>query len=86
MATASARHILVNDEAFCNELKEKINSGEISFEQAAKEKSGLNTIQSMFMVEIIEALEIAANEIEDAVDVMKILGIKYQISPLIHHR
>ncbi len=31
MATASARHILVNDEAFCKELKEKINSGEISF-------------------------------------------------------
>jgi len=39
MATASARHILVNDETFCNELKEKINSGKISFEQAAKENS-----------------------------------------------
>ena len=39
MATASARHILVNDEAFCNELKNKINSGEISFEDAAKENS-----------------------------------------------
>ena len=37
--TASARHILVSDEAFCNELKEKINSGEITFEQAAKENS-----------------------------------------------
>ena len=39
MATASARHILVNDEALCKELKEKINSGETTFEQAAKEYS-----------------------------------------------
>ena len=39
MATASARHILVNDEAFCKELKEKINSGEITFEEAAREHS-----------------------------------------------
>ena len=39
MAMASARHILVDDEAFCKELKEKINSGEITFEQAAKENS-----------------------------------------------
>ncbi len=36
---ASARHILVNDEAFCQSLKEQINSGEITFEQAAKEHS-----------------------------------------------
>jgi len=33
MATASARHILVNDEAFCRELKEKINSGEITLKR-----------------------------------------------------
>jgi len=39
MATASARHILVADEAVCNALKEKINAGEITFEQAAKENS-----------------------------------------------
>jgi len=39
MATASARHILVDSEAKCNELKEQINSGEITFEQAAKENS-----------------------------------------------
>ncbi|WP_373029437.1 peptidylprolyl isomerase [Sulfurovum sp.] len=39
MATASARHILVKDEALCKELKEKINSGEISFEEAAKQNS-----------------------------------------------
>lgn len=39
MATASARHILVADEALCNELKTKINAGEITFEQAAKDNS-----------------------------------------------
>jgi len=39
MATASARHILVDSEAKCNELKEQINSGKITFEQAAKENS-----------------------------------------------
>ncbi len=37
--TASARHILVSDKALCSELKEKINSGKITFEQAAKENS-----------------------------------------------
>lgn len=36
---ASARHILVNSEALCKELKEKINSGELSFEEAAKSNS-----------------------------------------------
>lgn len=39
MASASARHILVNDEAFCSELKEKINAGEITFEEAARDNS-----------------------------------------------
>ena len=39
MATASARHILFNYESFCKELKEKINAGEITFEEAAKENS-----------------------------------------------
>ena len=39
MATASARHILVDNEAKCNELKEQINAGTITFEQAAKENS-----------------------------------------------
>jgi len=39
MASASARHILVSDEALCKELKEKINAKEITFEQAAKENS-----------------------------------------------
>ena len=39
MATASARHILVDNEAKCNELKEQINSGDMTFEDAAKENS-----------------------------------------------
>jgi peptidyl-prolyl cis-trans isomerase C len=39
MAEATARHILVSDEALCKELKEKINSGELTFAQAAKENS-----------------------------------------------
>ena len=37
--TASARHILVSDEALCSELKDKINAGELSFEEAARENS-----------------------------------------------
>ena len=36
---ASAKHILVSDEAFCKELKAKIDAGEISFEEAAKANS-----------------------------------------------
>jgi len=39
MATASARHILVADETICNDLKDKINSGETTFADAAKEYS-----------------------------------------------
>ncbi|MEA3290641.1 MAG: peptidylprolyl isomerase [Campylobacterota bacterium] len=39
MATASARHILVTDEVMCNDLKQKIQSGETTFEDAAKEYS-----------------------------------------------
>ena len=39
MATASARHILVDDEVVCKDLKEKIKSGETTFEDAAKEYS-----------------------------------------------
>jgi len=37
--TASAKHILVQDEAKCQELKDKINSGEVTFEEVAKEYS-----------------------------------------------
>ena len=39
MATASARHILVSDEQQCIDIKEKIESGEISFEEAARDHS-----------------------------------------------
>ncbi len=39
MATVSARHILVTDEVMCQDLKDKINSGETTFEDAAKEYS-----------------------------------------------
>jgi len=39
MANASARHILVDSEAVCNDLKAKIQSGETTFEDAAKEYS-----------------------------------------------
>ena len=37
--TAEAKHILVNDEALCNELKAKIESNEKTFEEVAKELS-----------------------------------------------
>jgi peptidyl-prolyl cis-trans isomerase C len=39
MATASARHILVESEEICNDLKQKIASEEMTFEDAAKEFS-----------------------------------------------
>jgi len=39
MATASARHILVSDEQQCRDIKRKIESGEISFEEAARDHS-----------------------------------------------
>ena len=38
MALASARHILVKDEAFCEELKQQIEGG-VDFADAAKEHS-----------------------------------------------
>ena len=39
MATASARHILVEDEKFCNDLKQQIINGETTFEEAAQSYS-----------------------------------------------
>jgi len=36
---ASARHILVSSEAKCIELKEQINAGSLSFEEAARDNS-----------------------------------------------
>ncbi len=49
----------------------------------SKDSGKLNTVETLYLIQIIEALEISANEIEDAVDVMKILGLKHQISPLV---
>ena len=39
MATATARHILVETEELCNKLKNEINSKETTFEKAAQEFS-----------------------------------------------
>lgn len=36
MATATARHILVEDEQVCKDLKAQIENGETTFEDAAK--------------------------------------------------
>ena len=38
-ATVSAKHILVDTEELCSEVKERIENGELSFEDAAKEHS-----------------------------------------------
>ena len=39
MSTASARHILVEDESICNQIKDQINKGDMSFEEAASKYS-----------------------------------------------
>ncbi len=39
MATASARHILVSDEQQCLDIKKKIELGEMTFEEAARDHS-----------------------------------------------
>ena len=39
MKTASARHILVNDESKCMDLKEQIVSGKSTFEEVARDQS-----------------------------------------------
>lgn len=39
MSNASARHILVEDEAICNQIKDQINSGDMSFPEAAMKYS-----------------------------------------------
>ncbi len=39
MATASARHILIEEEQVCKDLKEQIKSGDTTFEDAAKSYS-----------------------------------------------
>lgn len=39
MAVASARHILVEDKDVCSQLKDQINNGELTFEDAAMQYS-----------------------------------------------
>jgi len=39
MSLASARHILVEEEALCNQLKSQIREGSLSFEDAASQYS-----------------------------------------------
>ncbi len=39
MATATARHILVEDEQVCKDLKAQIENGETTFEEAAQSYS-----------------------------------------------
>ena len=48
-----------------------------------KDPGKLSSVETLFLIQIIEELEISANTIEDAVDVMKILGLKHQVSSLI---
>lgn len=48
-----------------------------------KDSGKLNPVETLFVVQIIESLEKSANHIEDAVDVMKIVGLKYQVRPLV---
>jgi MFS family permease len=43
----------------------------------------LNPVEILYVIQIIESLEQSANHIEDAVDVMKIIGLKYQVRPLL---
>jgi peptidyl-prolyl cis-trans isomerase C len=39
MATATARHILVEDEQVCKDLKDQITNGDTTFDEAAKSYS-----------------------------------------------
>ncbi len=48
-----------------------------------KDSGKLNPVETLYVVQIIESLEQSANHIEDAVDVMKIVGLKYQVRPLV---
>ncbi|MHA1446232.1 MAG: MFS transporter [Candidatus Heimdallarchaeaceae archaeon] len=48
-----------------------------------KDSGKLNPVETLYVVQIIESLEQSANHIEDAVDVMKIIGLKYQVRPLV---
>ncbi len=49
--------------------------------QATKHLRELNPVEVLYTIQIIESLEVAANLIEDSVDIMKIIGLKYQVRP-----
>ncbi len=49
----------------------------------AQDSGKLNPVEVLYVIQIIESLENSANFIEDAVDVMKIIGLKYQVRPLV---
>lgn len=78
-ATVTAKHILVDNQESCNAIKEKIVSGEMSFEEAAtqysscpsKEQGGsLGAFSQGMMVPEFEkaAFQLAVGEISDAVE------------------
>ncbi|MHA1224901.1 MAG: DUF47 family protein, partial [Candidatus Heimdallarchaeaceae archaeon] len=56
-----------------------INSQE-GLKNFIEEQGTLNSVEKLFVIQIIESLETSANTIEDAADVMKILGLKHQAS------
>ncbi len=67
-----------------HKLESKLDSNSHQgLSNAITDSEKMNATESLFMVQIIESMEIAANLIEDAVDIMKIIGLKYQVSPLV---
>ncbi|MCK5141263.1 MAG: MFS transporter, partial [Candidatus Heimdallarchaeota archaeon] len=75
-----ASHPIFND---VHQLENKLDkNSHRGLTTILKKTDRLNTVEILFLDQIVEALELSANTIEDAVDVMKIVGLKYQISPL----
>ena len=75
---ASARHILVDDESICNQIKEQINNGDLDFVEAAEQYSlcpsgdvggGLGTFGKGQMVKEFEDVVFSApiNEVQGPV-------------------
>ncbi|MHA1868985.1 MAG: MFS transporter [Candidatus Heimdallarchaeaceae archaeon] len=76
-----ASHPIFNDvHAIEHELD--INNHK-ALERLLPETEKMSTVEILYIDQIIEELEISANTIEDAVDIMKIIGLKYQIRPLV---
>ncbi|MCE7740574.1 MAG: DUF47 family protein [Candidatus Heimdallarchaeota archaeon] len=64
------------------ESKLDVNSHE-GLSCITQDSGKLNPVEALYVVQIIESLEQSANHIEDAVDIMKIVGLKYQVRPLV---